>query len=601
MTVEAWATISPNQYTWANLFDFGNQDGAGYSEYDIHLCVHSADDATIAGISDSDNANVDYQYLDAGAGSSLDGQDNICITTVFDPPHGIIAVYTNGALFGSINNVTIQMSGVQDVRNIVGADNWPDPGMQGSINEFRIYNFALSAAQIEGDYRLGPDLALPVGMVTVSPSNTVYAGATVSFDLTTTGAPPFQYQWRTNLVNIPGATNSSLVLTNVATLDSGSYDVVISNASGSSNSSPVVLMVNPASAPVFTTEPTPAASTNYVGGLAIFTSVVVGSPPITLQWQHNGANVPGATNPQLTLASLSTGDSGSYTLVASNPYGTNVSTAATLAVLPSPSGIEPNVLTSRYDNARIGANTNEYLLTPANVSMNTFGRLFSQPVDGYVYTQPLYVANMAIPGQGTHNVVFVATEHNTVYAFDADSNIGTNGGLLWQTNLGISILSDNGEFGNRYAGQYPDLIPNVGITGTPVIDLASGTMYMDVVTREVTTATNYVHRIHALNITNGTEQPYSPVVVTASVRGRGVGGNGSVVPFVPRQQLQRPGMTLVGGLLLVAYGGYADTDPYHGWVLGFNAANLQPLTNYVFCTTPNATVSAFGSGHFGGQ
>jgi hypothetical protein len=253
------------------------------------------------------------------------------------------------------------------------------------------------------------------------------------------------------------------------------------------------------------------------------------------------------------------------------------------------------VLTSRYDNARTGANTNEFLLTPANVNVNTFGRLFTYPVDGYVYTQPLYVANLAIPGQGTHNVVIIATEHNTVYAFDADSNLGTNGGLLWQTNLGVSILSDNGEFGNRYAVQYPDLIPNVGITGTPVIDLASGTIYMDVVTREVTTTTNYVHRIQALNITNGVEQPYGPVVVTASVPGKGVGGTGSVVPFDPRQQLQRPGMTLAGGILFAAYGGYADTDPYHGWVLGFNAANLQQLTNYVFCTTPNATINAFGA------
>ncbi len=595
VTVEAWATIYPNQYTWANLFDFGNQDGNGYSEYDIHVCVHSSDDATIAGISDSDNANEDYQYIDLGTGSSLDGRTNICLTTVFNPPAGYIAIFTNGVLAGGISNVTIQMSGVQDVRNIIGADNWPDPGLQGMINEFRIYNFALSASQIRSDFQLGPNLPLPIAAVTVSPSNTVYAGATVAFDLTTTGTPPFQYQWRTNLVNIPGATNSSFVLTNVSTTASANYDVVISNSAGSTNSPPVTLTVYPASAPTFATEPTPASTTNYVGGLTTFSAVVVGSPPISLQWQRQGLNIPGATASQLTLADLTTNDTGSYTLTASSSFGTNVSTTAMLTVLPPPGGIEPSILTSRYDNARTGANTNEFLLTPGNVNVNTFGRLFTYAVDGYIYTQPLYVANLAIPGQGTHNVVFVATEEDSVYAFDADSNLGTNGGLLWHTNLGTWILSDNGEFGNRYAAQYPDLVPDVGITGTPVIDLASGTIYVDAATREVGATTNYYHRIHALNITNGAEQSYSPVVVAASVPGTGVGGTGSVVPFDPRQQLQRPGLTLVGGMLLAAYGGYADTDPYHGWVLGFNAANLHPLTNYIFCTTPNATISAFGT------
>jgi hypothetical protein len=595
VTVEAWATILPSQYTWANLFDFGNQDANGDSEYDIHVCVHSSDDATIAGISDSDTANADYQYIDLGTGSSLDSQTNICLTTVFNPPAGYIAIFTNGALAGGISNVTIQMSGVQDVRNIIGADNWPDPGLQGSVNEFRIYNFALSAAQIQGDFQLGADLPLAIAVVTVSPSNTVYAGTTVSFDLTTTGAPPFQYQWRANTANIPGATNSALVLTNVATTASANYEVVISNNAGSTTSAPITLTVNPPSAPNFATEPTPPASTNYVGGLTTFSAVVVGSPPISLQWQHQGSNIPGATATELTVANLTTNDAGSYTLTAANSFGTNLSTAATLTVLSLPSGVEPNVLTSRYDNARTGANTNEFLLTPANVNVNTFGRLFSQAVDGYVYTQPLYVANLAMPGQGTHNVVFVATEQDSVYAFDADSNLGTNGGLLWHTNLGTWILSDNGEFGNRYAAQYPDLVPDVGITGTPVIDLAAGTIYVDVATREVGATTNYYHRIHALNITNGSEQPYSPVVVTASVPGTGVGGNGSVVPFDPRQQLQRPGLTLAGGMLFAAYGGYADTDPYHGWVMGFKAANLQPLSNYVFCTTPNATTTAFGA------
>ena len=254
-----------------------------------------------------------------------------------------------------------------------------------------------------------------------------------------------------------------------------------------------------------------------------------------------------------------------------------------------------NVLTYHYDNTRQGANTNESLLMLTNVNVSSFGRLFSYVLDGYVYAEPLYVSGVAIPGQGTHNVVYVATEHNSLYAFDADSNVGANGGLLWQTNLGIAALSNNHEFGTRYGGVYTDVLPEMGITGTPVIDPVSGTLYVDVYSREVTTATNYYHRIHALNITNGTEQPYSPVVVAASVPGRGRDSVGGVVTFNAKQQFQRPALTLAGGILFVAYGSYADTDPYHGWVIGFNATNLLLLTNYVFNTTPNATTADFGA------
>lgn len=445
------------------------------------------------------------------------------------------------------------------------------------------------------DLGLLPANGIAVAQPTASPSNTVYAGTTVTLNVAVTGTPPFFYQWRTNSVNIAGATNSSLVLANAATNASGSYDVVVHNATASTNSPVLVLTVNPGSKPIFTAQPAPAVATNYVNGLVTFTAGVGGSPPITLQWQHNGTNISGQTAATLTLANLQAGDAGSYTLFATNAFGTNLSAAAMLTVQSLPDGVVPNVLTYHNDNARQGANTNEFLLTPANVNVGSFGRLFSYVLDGYVYAEPLYVSGVVIPGQGTHNVVFVATEHDSVYAFDADSNAGANGGWLWHTNLGISALSNNHEFGDRYnGGNYTDVVPEMGITGTPVIDPVSGTLYVDVFSREVTATTNYYHRIHALNITNGTEQPYSPVVVAASVPGRGVDSSGGVVAFDPKQQFQRPGMTLAGGKLFVAYGSYADTDPYHGWVIGFNATNLLLLTNYVFNTTPNATTSDFG-------
>jgi hypothetical protein len=253
-------------------------------------------------------------------------------------------------------------------------------------------------------------------------------------------------------------------------------------------------------------------------------------------------------------------------------------------------GTAKDVLTFQYDNSRAGANTNEVVLTPQNVNATNFGRLFTYTVDGYVYAQPLYVSNVPIPGQGTRNVVFVATENDTVYAFDADSNAGADGGLLWQTNLGIAAESIL--FGTRY--HHNVLNPLIGITGTPVIDPASGTLYVDVFSGEVPDTTNCVHRVHALNIETGAERPFSPVLVSASVPGTGVDSTNGVVNFIPQNHMNRPALTLAGGVLYVPYGSYGDTDPYHGWVIGFNATNLQPLTNFVFASTPNATTNAFG-------
>jgi hypothetical protein len=216
----------------------------------------------------------------------------------------------------------------------------------------------------------------------------------------------------------------------------------------------------------------------------------------------------------------------------------------------SPLLAQVNVLTYHYENSRMGQNTNEVLLTPSNVNTNTFGKLFKYNVDGYVYAQPLYVSGMNIPGQGTRNVLFIATQHNSIYAVDADSTNGVGAGILWQVNLGTSAITPTLEIGSRY-GLYTDITNEVGITGTPVIDLPSGTLYVDAFTHE---GTNYYHRIHALNITNGTERPFGPVVVSATYPGVGVGSNGlGQVVFEAKRQCQRAGLTLAGGILYVAY------------------------------------------------
>ncbi len=316
-------------------------------------------------------------------------------------------------------------------------------------------------------------------------------------------------------------------------------------------------------------------------------------------WQ-NAVTIGGQSSAfSLTVPCLASNTTYFYTTIASNSGGTVWAAPSqsftTLISNPAPTPVA--VLTYHNDTARDGANTNETALTLADVNANSFGRLFYYPVDGYVYGQPLVMTNVNIPGQGVHDVVYVVTEHNTVYAFDADGNLGTNGGLLWSTNLGVSGLSATGDFGSSSGdnGQYNDIVPEVGITGTPVIDPDSCTIYLDAFTFDGTNSNGghvYNHRIHALDIATGCERPYSPVVVATSVPGTGVDNTNGIVTFNVVQQLQRPGLTLAGGKVYVAYGSFGYTDPYHGWLLGFNATNLQLCT--VFNTTPNATVSAFG-------
>jgi len=159
VTIETWATINPGQYTWANLFDFGAQDAGGQAAYDVHVCVHSGNNPgnnTVIAIADSDNANVHNQGFYGGSGSSLDGRTNIQIAAVFNPPGGYLAIYTNGVLMGKNTSVTITMAGVWAVLNKIGADNWPDLGLKGSIDELRVYNGALTSQGIAISAAAGP-------------------------------------------------------------------------------------------------------------------------------------------------------------------------------------------------------------------------------------------------------------------------------------------------------------------------------------------------------------------------------------------------------------------------------------------------------------
>ena len=233
------------------------------------------------------------------------------------------------------------------------------------------------------------------------------------------------------------------------------------------------------------------------------------------------------------------------------------------------------VFTQHNDNARTGQNLHETVLTTATVNSSKFGKIFSFPVDGQVYAQPLYVPNVLIPSQGVHNVVYVATENDTLYAFDAD---GLAPNTLWKVSFvsppGITTL-------NCITLAFEcNVWPITGITGTPVIDPNTNTIYVLVRTQE---SGNSVQRLHALDITTGAEKFGGPVAISAVVTGTGTGSSHGKVQFSTIHDNHRPGMLLANGNVYIAWAGQA-----HGWVMAYNAQTLKQVA--VFNTTPNGTL-----------
>ena len=236
-----------------------------------------------------------------------------------------------------------------------------------------------------------------------------------------------------------------------------------------------------------------------------------------------------------------------------------------------------SVLTWHNDNSRTGQNLKEATLTLSNVNSTQFGKKATLAVDGEIFTQPLYVANVSIPGQGTHNVVYVTTENDSVYAFDAQGSPTTP---LWQTSFtGTSVAAvPCGDTGSC------EISPVIGITGTPVIDGTSNTLYVVAFTKE---SGSYFQRLHALDITSGAEKFGGPVVIQASVPGTGSGSSGGTIPFNPLIQNQRSALLLSNGVVYIAWASFGDLNLYHGWVMGYGATTLAQAS--VFNVTPNGS------------
>jgi hypothetical protein len=419
--------------------------------------------------------------------------------------------------------------------------------------------------------------------ITAQPANqAVNVGQTATFSVTAAGTAPLSYQWQKNSANISGATGASYTTPATVSGDNGAeFDVIVSNTAGSQTSTMAILTVNAAAvAPTITTQP--ANQTVNVGQTATFSVTATGTAPLSYQWQKNSANISGATGASYTTPATVSGDNGAkFDVIVSNTAGSQTSTMATLTVNAA-SASTVNVVTYHYDNLRTGQNSNETILTPANVNSATFGKLGAFTVDGLVDAQPLYLSAVAIPSVGTKNVLYVATENDSVYAFDADSVNGATSTFLWK----VSVLG-TGETpsDNRGCSQ---VTPQIGVTSTPVIDRSRGThgaIYVMAMSKDANG--NYFHRLHALDLTTGAELFGGPTTVQATYPGAGDDSSGGNVVFDPKQYKERPGLLEIGTTIYTTWSSHCDARPYTSWVMSYDANTLAQTS--VLNLVPNGS------------
>ena len=324
-------------------------------------------------------------------------------------------------------------------------------------------------------------------------------------------------------------------------------------------------------APTITTQP--AAQSAAPGQTATFSVVAAGTGPLSYQWQKNGTAISGATSTNYTTPPVAPSDNNSkFQVAVSNSAGQITSNAATLTVTTTASGVD--VVTYHNDNGRTGQNLNETILTLTNVNSVTFGKLAFFSSDGKVDAQPLYLSSLNIAG-GTHNVLYVASEHGTLYAFDADS-----GTVLWH----VSLL-ESGETPSDDRG-CSQITPQIGITSTPVIDRTAGTngtIYAVAMSKNA--GGTYFQRLHALDLTTGAELLGGPTTVQASYPGTGDNSTGGNVIFDAKQYAERAGLLLLNHTLYLTWTSHCDARPYTGWIIAYNAATLAQSS--VLNVTPN--------------
>jgi hypothetical protein len=425
----------------------------------------------------------------------------------------------------------------------------------------------ISSTDAPGSVTPQPAPTAPV--ITTQPAaQSVTAGQSATFTVVASGTGPLSYQWQKNGTAIAAASSASYTTPPASLADSGTrFSVVVSNAGGSKTSASAQLTVT-VPPPSIVTQP--ANQSIQSGQTATFTVVASGSGPLSYQWQKNGTAISGALVASYTTLAETTRDNGAlFAVIVSNSGGSVSSQNATLTVTAPTPGTD--VRTYKNDLARTGQNLTEKTLTPANVNSANFGKLRFLSTDGKVDAQPLYLSALNVGGV-FHNVVFVETENDSVYAFDADS-----GTQLWQVSLVPAGETASGPL------NCDEVTPTIGITSTPVIDRsagAHGTIYIVAMTQS-SGASSFHHRLHALDVTTGAELAGAPTEITATYA-----TSSGIITFDPQQYEERTGLLLLQGTLYTAWTSHCDDKFYTGWLMAYNQSTLQQTA--VLNVAPNS-------------
>lgn len=404
--------------------------------------------------------------------------------------------------------------------------------------------------------------------ITSQPANlTVTAGQTATFTVAAMGTAPLSYQWQQGTMNIAGAVSASytIAVTSSANNES-SFQVVVTNAVGSVTSNPATLTVD--TPPAITAQP--ASQTVTSGQKATFTVVATGNPAPTYQWQNaaTSASIAGAILATYTTPATTTANSGSkFQVVVTNGAGSQTSSAATLTVNSGYAQSTVKVLTYHDDALRTGLNPNESILTKANVNSATFGQIGRLSVIDLVDAEPLYVPNLTING-AVHNVLFVVTEGDLAYAFDAD----TPGPALWQTSVIPSTETPSDDRGCS------EVEPEIGITSTPAVDLTAGpngTLFAVAMSKDP--SGNYHDRLHALDLTTGGDR-ITPQEILATFPGIGTGSSGGMQTFIPGAYEERSALLLSGGIIYTTWTSHCEQANYTSWVISYSESTLQQVS-----------------------
>jgi fibronectin type 3 domain-containing protein len=560
MTLEAWVNPANVSSVWRDVIYKGNDN--------YYLEGTSANGPPAGG------GTFGGAGADAFGSSVLPVNSWSHLAVTYD--NTALRLYVNGILVGSQAETGAIATSTNQLQ--IGGDGVYGQFFNGMIDDVRIYNSAISAAQIQADMnQAGSSVpSAPTNLSASVPSSTeidlTWGASTDTAGVTGYRVERCQGDGCSTFTQIAAPTATAYSDTGLTAGTSYSYRVRAIDSAGKLGPYSTIatgftgLLV------------TPRQATRTPGQTQQFTASIPGGGSPSVTWSVDGTTGGSSTVGTITSGGLYTAPAASGThVVRATTVDQSLSAAATAFVSDY-----PGMFTYHNDNMRTGQNLSEGVLSPANVNSSSFGKLFSLPLDGVAYASPLYVMGLSIPGQGTHNVVYVATEHDSVYAYDADGGSTTP---LWKKSFidpanGITTVPAGD------TGECCDIAPEIGITSTPVIDKNTNTIYVVAKTKEVVSGTTkYAQRLHALDLATGNEKFGGPVVIQASVPGTGAGSTNGQLPFDSLRENQRTGLLLLNGVLYFGFASHGDNQPYHGWIFGYNASTLQ--RTLAFCLTPN--------------